>query len=455
MVTFFGLLKFDERGVNVFKPMVVNQIQGAKLLTIYPYRLSDARPCIPHPPGSTEPAVRSIATDTHAPQRRDTLDALTSLRFFAALLVFTWHCVPTHRISAVFSLGYIGVGFFFLLSGFILTYSYHAAFASGLGVRAVRAFYVARIARIVPLHLVTMPPMILTMIFFGNPVWTGVSVPMRVTEVAAQAALVQSWFSDRVVHFGGNGPSWSISVEAFFYALFPVLAFALLRVFRAAPPRVVLAVAFGVWLLQTVILAPQRAAVDDWRFYVFPPSRLVDFFVGMLLAIAVLRGNPAARWRLRGTSMELLALAAVGLSVFISPLLPLALRFSAALMPAWAFAIYVFASQRGAISRVLEHAVLVRLGEVSFAFYLIHLAVIALITYWIGPAHPLFMVFAFGHCAHAELRAVPRCRAAATRPHPPRARRRRERISAAPQRRARALVAAEQRGFHVQPREAV
>jgi peptidoglycan/LPS O-acetylase OafA/YrhL len=403
-----------------------------------------------------EPALtlRTGAAAPRAPQRRDTLHALTSLRFFAALLVFTWHCVPTHRVSATFSLGYIGVGFFFLLSGFILTYSYRAAFADGLSAAAVRAFYAARVARIVPLHLVTMPPMILTMVSFGNPVWTGVGVRTRVTEVAAQAALVQSWFSDRAVHFGGNGPSWSISVEAFFYALFPVLAFGLLRAFRAAPPRAVLAAAFGVWLLQTVVLAPQQAAVDDWRFYVFPPARLADFVVGMLLGIAVLRGDPAAPWRLRGTSMEMLALGAVGLSVFVSPLLPLALRFSAALMPAWAFVIYVFASRRGAISRALEHPVLVRLGEVSFAFYLIHLAVIALITYWIGPAHPLFMVFAFGlslglsfalfHGVEQPLRD--RVRRALGGGATESARRRRGQ---------RATGAVEQRGFHVQPREAV
>ena len=49
VVTFFGLLKFDERGVNVFKPMVVNQIQGSRLLTVYPYRLSDAKPVYPAP----------------------------------------------------------------------------------------------------------------------------------------------------------------------------------------------------------------------------------------------------------------------------------------------------------------------------------------------------------------------------------------------------------------------
>ena len=49
VVTFFGLLKFDSRGVNVFKPMVVNQIQGTKLVTIYPYRLADGTPIYPAP----------------------------------------------------------------------------------------------------------------------------------------------------------------------------------------------------------------------------------------------------------------------------------------------------------------------------------------------------------------------------------------------------------------------
>ncbi len=49
VVTFFGLLKFDQRGLNVFKPMVVNQIQGPKLVTIYPYRLADGNAIYPFP----------------------------------------------------------------------------------------------------------------------------------------------------------------------------------------------------------------------------------------------------------------------------------------------------------------------------------------------------------------------------------------------------------------------
>jgi branched-chain amino acid transport system substrate-binding protein len=49
VVTFFGLLKFDARGVNMYKPMVVNQIQHGKLVTIYPYRLANAAPIFPAP----------------------------------------------------------------------------------------------------------------------------------------------------------------------------------------------------------------------------------------------------------------------------------------------------------------------------------------------------------------------------------------------------------------------
>jgi branched-chain amino acid transport system substrate-binding protein len=49
ITTFFGQLKFDTRGVNMWKPMVVNQIQNGKLVTIYPYRLANASPMYPAP----------------------------------------------------------------------------------------------------------------------------------------------------------------------------------------------------------------------------------------------------------------------------------------------------------------------------------------------------------------------------------------------------------------------
>jgi len=347
---------------------------------------------------------------------RGSLLPLTSLRFCAALLVFSWHCVPTRRISATFSLGYVGVAFFFLLSGFILTYRYHDTFRDRLRLDAIRSFYVARVARVYPLHLATMPIVIAVLVYLGtDALWSGVDTQTRVAAVAAQALLVQSWIASVPIDFGVNGPAWSISVEAFFYALFPFAAFGLLRAFRASPPHVVLLAAGALWFVGAVLLWPQHAAVDDWRWYVFPPSRLSDFVVGMLLGIAFIRSDARKRWPLHANSVETLALAGVCFAVVVSPFVPLSMRFSAWVMPAWCAVIFVFAGRRGAISRLLSHPVLVRLGEVSFAFYLCQLAVVKLVDQRLGWENPLSMAVAFGgtlalsfalhHCVEQPMRA--------------------------------------------------
>jgi peptidoglycan/LPS O-acetylase OafA/YrhL len=346
--------------------------------------------------------------------RRDALPALTSLRFAAALLVFTWHCVPTRRVSVVFSLGYAGVAFFFLLSGFILTYAYRDAFRERLSLRALRAFYAARIARVYPLHLATMPLMIACLVYLGsNPLWSGVDPQTRLHAVAAQVLLVQSWIPVTAVYFGVNGPAWSISVEAFFYAVFPVLAFVLLRAFANASARAVLACAGVVCAVQTALLWPQSAVVDDWRWYVFPPARLTDFVVGMLLAIAFVRPR-RSRSVLGPASLEILAVTAVAGAIVVSAFVPLPVRFSAWVMPAWGFLILTFARREGALSRALAHPVLVRLGEVSFAFYLSHIAVMSLLSRalppdsaWFVPlalASTLLVSFALYHAVEQPLR---------------------------------------------------
>ncbi len=50
VTTFYGILKFDSRGLNVYKPMVVNQIQNGKLVTVWPRGLAQAPPKYPAPP---------------------------------------------------------------------------------------------------------------------------------------------------------------------------------------------------------------------------------------------------------------------------------------------------------------------------------------------------------------------------------------------------------------------
>jgi len=49
IVTFYGILKFDDRGINVYKPMAVNQIQKGNLVTVWPSAVQNAQPAYPAP----------------------------------------------------------------------------------------------------------------------------------------------------------------------------------------------------------------------------------------------------------------------------------------------------------------------------------------------------------------------------------------------------------------------
>jgi branched-chain amino acid transport system substrate-binding protein len=53
--TFYGVLRFDSRGANVYKQMVVQQIQQSRHHTVYPASEADARIVYPTPPWSQRP----------------------------------------------------------------------------------------------------------------------------------------------------------------------------------------------------------------------------------------------------------------------------------------------------------------------------------------------------------------------------------------------------------------
>jgi branched-chain amino acid transport system substrate-binding protein len=50
--TFYGELRFDFRGANVYKPMVVQQIQSSRHHTVFPAKVADAQVVYPTPPWS-------------------------------------------------------------------------------------------------------------------------------------------------------------------------------------------------------------------------------------------------------------------------------------------------------------------------------------------------------------------------------------------------------------------
>src|ERR1700730_18186865 len=90
--------------------------------------------------------------------KRPSLDALTGVRFFAAFAVFMFHYgasfseqigVPKPLTTFLHN-GYYGVSMFFVLSGFIMTYTYIGRLSTKI---ELYDFAVARIARIYPVYL--------------------------------------------------------------------------------------------------------------------------------------------------------------------------------------------------------------------------------------------------------------------------------------------------------------
>ncbi|PRY32051.1 acyltransferase family protein [Pseudosporangium ferrugineum] len=301
---------------------------------------------------------------------------MTGLRFVAAFLVFGFH-VHTERLVAdgpartamewVFSPGAAGVSFFFVLSGFVLTWSARPG-------DTARRFWRRRAARIYPDHLATWLVAVALAVAGGSGVALAVWLP--------NLLLVQAWSPDLDVFFGLNTVSWSLACEVFFYALFPVLYLLLPRLpGRALWPATAAALSL-VWL---VPVAAHALPLADryWFIWVFPVSRLPEFAAGMLLARIVQEG----RWPRR---FGLAPATALAIAAYLgSRWLPDDFRIVAAtVIPLALLVAAVAAADVAGTPSPWRSSRWVRLGELSYAFYLVHQLVLRLVVHVAGTGHP-------------------------------------------------------------------
>ncbi len=326
-------------------------------------------------PGRTESSGR--ASDSK-------IDSLTSLRFFAALAIVIHH-MSDFGLAAPFMNTLPldnGVSFFFMLSGFVMFLVY----ADLNGAPARKAYLVARIARIYPLHIVTFA--LLFVLLDGNPGAAGVGEATWLSGIL-NVLLLQAWIPIGTVFFGFNSVSWTISVEMFFY-----VAFVLLVVdFRRRWPYALCGSALLVVGLAIVSDTLHLANYDDLLhrinaaglLYINPLARLFEFVLGMCIALAWRTISPRmridARW---ATLAEIGALTIFLIAAMlvdpvsawvesrISASLSVWVYHGGAIFPATALVIFVFAFQAGLLSALLRLRVLVFLGEISFSIYLVH-----------------------------------------------------------------------------------
>ncbi|MEV5674814.1 acyltransferase [Streptomyces sp. NPDC052179] len=306
---------------------------------------------------------------------------MTGLRFWAALLVVLYHLsrqvgtVPGFSEAAWY--GRSGVTFFFVLSGFVLAWTY-----DGSKVPAT-VFLWRRFARIWP--------MLVLSVALSVAAWMVMDHPVSRKAVAATLLAVHAWVPEPVIYVGGNPAAWSLSDEAWFYLTFPLLL-ALLAPrrsrFWAWIAALVSLGAVALWLSSSAMPTDIRG----WALDYFPLTRSLQFVLGVVAGLAVKRG-----WRPPIRLVPAAALVVCWHLVLIPwhHAVPDAHWYSpyaaSQLLSAPLFAALICAAARADKegSRTgLGGPWSIRLGHWSFAWYLVHEIVIRLIVHIHGRPAP-------------------------------------------------------------------
>lgn len=325
------------------------------------------------------------------------LAPLTTFRFFAALSVVCFHSINNHG-----NYGYLasGVSFFFILSGFVLTYVHPRVVGTAEFIR----FWIARLARIWPLHLFT-----LAVVLIHHPFG---SLPYKhfTSELFLNTFLLQCWIPVGRIAQSFNFVSWTLSIELFFYTTFPFL----LPLVWKAPWKMIVGS-----LLLYVVAAWGAAAVGlpdissantptYGAFFYCPLLHLYEFVLGMAMAVLWSRfrhsPKPVATW----SGIEVLTFGA--LPAVVPHLKALSLLLTQGhtqykindqvcnflIAAFFALVIFVFAFQAGVLSRFFSQGWLVYLGEISFSVYMVHCLILIEFQNATLSIHPIVKWSLFG-----------------------------------------------------------
>lgn len=308
-------------------------------------------------------AAEGRASGRDAASRRG-LSALTGLRFFAAMFVFLFHYGAgfSERLgfpAAVTTLlrnGHMGVSFFFVLSGFILTYSYDRRLNSRAD---LWDFAVARFARIYPVYLLALVVSLPLLLASSHDWVTSLRVLLMVQSWGpAYSPVAGAWVT----------PAWTLSVEAFFYLCFPALLWWTAGMSRRQVMGLLgicaaIIITFTVSIIrETATFAPGLAGqLLSVPLVLF---RLPEFFLGVLLCrLHLLTPVPAkpAAWGPSVTAVLLLALFALTAN-------PYALSAASVLL---GLLVFQLARSEGSLARLLSTRWMLALGGASYSLYLL------------------------------------------------------------------------------------
>ena len=305
----------------------------------------------------------SFVTAPNGHRRKD----IQGLRAIAVLMVVGFHAgLPMPG-------GFAGVDVFFVISGFVITGMLHREWLETGRIRFGQ-FYLRRFRRLTPALALMLTIVVASAALFVSPLG-GRQMDVLMTAAAA-IMLVANFVISAITGGYFDAPAemnpllhtWSLSIEEQFYLFFPgllLLAWLLgrRRGWTWAPALTIAALA----LLSAGLAISGQEAPD--HFY-SPFGRAWEFAVGALLALGL---TPQRSLRVSARTLRWLGCAALILSVFvISGDQPFPGPLTALPVGGAALVIASGGTSQDASSRWLSHPLLVRVGDLSYSWYLWH-----------------------------------------------------------------------------------
>ena len=324
-------------------------------------------------------AATTAVAPAAATHRKPPLPALTGIRTLLALSIVLFHFTPPHLglLYPFVDNGYIFVGVFFLISGYILTYNY----ADRAATLNKRNFWVARFARLYPIYLLAL----IVSVKMLEDEWNVRSHAEFWKGVLLTPLLLQGWSPNLSTFW--NTVAWTLSCEVMLYAAFPWL----IRIPWPKTAGRLIALLLTIWAIGMVphslylILNPDHldGPVTRYtstyliRFLKYTPLPYTcTFLVGVVLGKLqhVLSISERQRFALASISVGALLVVFYGAVSHFSYLL----MHGGLLIPIFA-ALVLGLSGINPVSSAFAWRPLLIVGESSYCLYLLHFNLLILI----------------------------------------------------------------------------
>lgn len=325
------------------------------------------------------------------------LHQITFTRFIAALTVVYFHYGQTifpANIPFLFeniTAGPIAVGYFYVLSGFIMAIAYYQPEQSKQKAFNIGKYWLARFARIYPVYILAL--LIIVAAKYKSLATDWETLPLHLL-------LLQSWIPGYPITL--NTPGWSLSVEAFFYFCFPFLLFWVYK--KGTRPLLILGIAL--WIITQVTLHillnsdayQPKLLLHDFIYY-NPVMHLNSFILGLVVGI-VLKKNPM-KFEQKNLGFWLLISFVLMFSIIwarphLEAVFSFRLAFTNGLIaPVFLLFIYLLANYKGFISKLFQLPIFILLGEASYSLYILQKPVYGLYDRLIVPRIELSVTLHF------------------------------------------------------------